>query len=33
MDQPVPDADTLPRADPGGEDAPQLETVYDYWEG
>ena len=33
MDQPVPDVDTLETADPGGEDAPQLETVYDYWEG
>lgn len=32
MDQPVPDLDTLETTDSAVE-APELETVYDYWEG
>ena len=33
MDQPAPDLDTLETTDPASMEAPELETVYDYWEG
>ena len=33
MDRPAPDIDTLDTTDPGAAEAPELETVYDYWEG
>lgn len=33
MDRPAPDIDTLETTDSGAIDAPQFETVYDYWEG
>jgi hypothetical protein len=33
MDQPVPDLDTLETTDPEAFESPELETVYDYWEG
>jgi hypothetical protein len=33
MDQPAPDLDTLETTDPEALEAPELETVYDYWEG
>ena len=33
MDQSTPDIDTVETTDPGAMDAPELETIYDYWEG
>jgi hypothetical protein len=33
MDRAAPDIDTLQTTDPGALDAPELETIYDYWEG
>ena len=33
MDRPVPDLDTLETTGPESMEAPELETVYDYWEG
>jgi hypothetical protein len=33
MDQPAPDIDTLETTDSGAVEAPELETIYDFWEG
>ena len=33
MDRPIPDIDTLEITDSAAIEAPELETVYDYWEG